>query len=616
MNKKNTGIKRLIPYLKKYKIKIILAILLIIVASCLIALSPTLEGMITTQLFSDIMGGRRVDFIKINKIILTLICVYVAEVLSNCAYQFLLTDAIQSAMVDLRNDVQGKIRRLPIAYFDRNALGDTLSRVSNDMETISNALQQSFAQILNALLGLSLAVYMMFKIQWVMALSAIAIIGISVIISKIIVKKSQPIFQKQQNALGYLNGIVQEKFTGFNEIKLFGKQEDTLSELMNANEELCKNGFKAQFISGLMSPLVTFVTYIGIGCVAIAGTFYAMAGVITVGQLQAFIRYIWQVNQPMSQITQLSGAIQSSVAAIHRVFEFLDEEEEVEIIEPYKVVDGNLSFKDEEFSYIEEKKSKEVEIIEPYKEVHGNVSFEDVEFSYTKEKPLLHHLNVEVKSGQMVAIVGPTGVGKTTLINLLMRFYDVTGGAIKIDGVDIRHMKRDDLRAKFGMVLQDTWLFKGSIKENIAYGKEGATEEEIISAAKVANVHHFITTLPEGYNMILNEEASNISQGEKQLLTIARSILCDPPIMILDEATSSVDTRLEQKLQDAMRNIMKGRTSFVIAHRLSTIKNADLILVMSDGNIVEQGTHDELLEKKGYYEQLYHAQFGDLDRVL
>ncbi len=584
MKKKDTGIKRLIPYLKKYNIKIILAILLIIVASCLIALSPTLEGMITTQLFSDITKGQRVNFSKINRIILTLICVYAAGALSNCAYQFLLTDAIQNAMVDLRNDVEGKIKKLPIAYFDRNALGDILSRVSNDVETISNALQQSFAQILNAVLGLSLAVFMMFKIQWVMALSSIAIILVSGIISKVIVKKSQPIFQKQQNALGHLNGIVQEKFTGFNEIKLFGKQEDVLAEFMNANEELCENGFKAQFISGLMSPLVAFVTYIGIGCVAIAGAFYAIGGIITVGQLQAFIRYIWQVNQPMSQITQLSSAIQSSVAAVNRVFEFLNEEEE----------------------------SEGVELIKPNKEVHGNVSFENVEFSYTKEKPLLHDLNVQVKSGQMVAIVGPTGVGKTTLINLLMRFYDVTGGSIKIDGVDIQHMKRNDLRAKFGMVLQDTWLFNGSIKENIAYGKEGATEEEIIDAAKVANVHHFITTLPEGYNMILNEEANNISQGEKQLLTIARSILCNPPIMILDEATSSVDTRLEQKLQDAMRNIMKGRTSFVIAHRLSTIKNADLILVMKDGNIVEQGTHNELLKKKGYYEQLYHAQFADL----
>lgn len=527
MKNENTGIKRLIPYLNKYKVKIILAILLIIVASCLIALSPTLEGMITTQLFSDVIKRQSINFIRINKIILTLICVYATGALSNCAYQFLLTDAIQSAMLDLRNDVEGKIRKLPIAYFDKNAIGDILSRASNDVETISNALQQSFAQILNAILGLSLAVFMMFKIQWIMALSSVAIIAISIIISKVIVKKSQPIFQKQQNALGHLNGIVQEKFTGFNEIKLFGKEKDALKEFMDANENLCENGFKAQFISGLMSPLVSFITYIGIGCVAITGAFYAITGTITVGQLQAFIRYIWQVNQPMSQITQLSSAIQSSIAAIHRVFEFLNEEEE----------------------------SKELELTKVNKEVYGNVSFENVEFSYTKGTPLLHDLNVKVKSGQMVAIVGPTGAGKTTLINLLMRFYDVTGGSIKIDGIDIRHMKRDDLRAKFGMVLQDTWLFNGTIKENIAYGKDGATEEEIINAAKIANVHHFITTLPEGYNMVLNEEANNISQGEKQLLTISRSILCDPPIMILDEATSSVDTRLEQKLQDAMKKL-------------------------------------------------------------
>ncbi|OPJ65271.1 ABC transporter ATP-binding protein [Clostridium oryzae] len=588
MKRKDNGIKRLIPYLNKYKIRIIFAVLLIIVSACLVALSPTLEGMVTTQLFSDISARRRVNFTKIYQIILTLVCVYSIGALSNCAYQFLLTDAIQGAMVDLRNEVERKITRLPIAYFDKNSLGDTLSRASNDVDTISNALQQSFAQILNAVLGLSLAVFMMFKIQSLMAISSLVIIGASIIIAKVITRKSQPLFQKQQDALGNLNGIVQEKFTGFNEIKLFGKQEDAINEFNKANKELCESGFRAQFISGLMNPLVAFVTYIGIGSVAIMGAFYAIAGTITVGQLQAFIRYIWQVNQPMSQITQLAGAIQSSVAAIHRVFEFLNEEEE----------------------------SEEPELMEKHKMINGNVSFENVKFSYTKDKSLIHDLNFQVKSGQMVAIVGPTGVGKTTLINLLMRFYDVTDGCIKIDGVDIRHMKRDDLRAKFGMVLQDTWLFNGTIKENIAYGKEDASEEEIIRAAKVANVHHFITTLPNGYNMILNEEASNISQGEKQLLTIARSVLCDPPILILDEATSSVDTRLEQKLQDAMKNIMKGRTSFVIAHRLSTIKNADLILVMESGNIVEKGTHEELLAKKGYYEQLYNAQFADLDTGL
>lgn len=585
MKAKNTNMTRLIPYLKAYHVKIIGAVLLIMLASCLIALSPTLEGMITTQLVNDITAGSGVNFPRIISIIITLIIVYVVGASSNCMYQFLLTDAIQSAMVDLRNEVEGKIRRLPISYFDRHPIGDILSRISNDMETISNALQQSFAQVLNAILGLSLAIFMMFSIQWKMALSAMLIIVVSVAISKIIVNKSQPLFQMQQNALGSLNGIVQEKFTGFNEIKLFGKQEDALAEFTAANAELCKNGFKAQFISGLMSPLVSFVTYVGIGCIAIMGALYALAGVIAVGQLQAFIRYIWQVNQPLSQMTQLSSAIQSSIAAIHRVFDFLDEAEETEdaICEKHT---GSLK---------------------------GNVSFENVHFSYTPDKPLLRGLNAEVKSGQMVAIVGPTGVGKTTLINLLMRFYDVTEGSIKIDGIDIRHMNREDLRSKFGMVLQDTWLFKGNIRDNIAYGKDDSTEEDIIRAAKIANVHHFITTLPEGYDMVLNEEASNISQGEKQLLTIARAVLCDPKILILDEATSSVDTRLEQMLQNAMQNIMKGRTSFVIAHRLSTIKNADLILVMSDGNIVEQGTHEELLEKKGYYEQLYHAQFGGVE---
>jgi ATP-binding cassette subfamily B multidrug efflux pump len=588
MKKKNNGINRLIPYFKEYKLKIIVSILLIIIAAYLIALSPTFEGMITTQLFSDVTAGRSVNFIRITKIIIILICIYIVESVSSYIYQIFLTDAIQNAMEDLRRDVHGKIAKLPISYFDKNSLGDTLSRVSNDVDTISNALQQSFAQILNAILGLCLAVYMMFKIHIGMTMISLAIIIISIVIAKVITKKSQPIFEEQQTALGKLNSVIQEKFTGFNEIKLFGKQGDSIEEFTNANEELCRAGFKAQFISGLMNPLVSFVTYVGIGFVAILGSFYVISGTIFVGQLQAFIRYIWQVNQPMSQITQLAGAIQSSIAAVHRVFEFLNEEEELEESE------------------VEEDQNKKS---------YGNVCFENVAFSYTKDKSLLSNVSFNVKSGQMVAIVGPTGVGKTTLINLLMRFYDVTAGSINIDGVDIRNMKRETLRKKFGMVLQDTWLFNGSIKENIAYGKEGASEEEIVRAAKIANVHHFITTLSDGYGMIVNEEANNISQGEKQLMTIARTMLCDPPILILDEATSSVDTRLEQKLQTAMRNIMKDRTSFVIAHRLSTIKNADLILVMSNGGIVEQGTHEELLEQKGYYEQLYHAQFTDFDKA-
>ncbi|WP_160680176.1 ABC transporter ATP-binding protein [Clostridium sp. C8-1-8] len=587
MIKKNASIKGLMPYFKKYKFKLIIAILLIVVAAYLAALSPTFEGMITTQLFRDITAGKSVNFAKITQIIISLIFIYIAGNLSSYIYQFFLTDAIQNAMKDLRRDVQGKISRLPVSYFDKNSLGDTLSRVSNDVDTISNALQQSFAQVLNAILGLGLALYMMFRIHSGMAMISLAIIVLSIVFSRMITKKTQPIFEKQQNALGRLNAVVQEKFTGFNEIKLFGKQEDSVEEFSDANEQLCKEGFRAQFISGLMTPLVSFITYIGIGTVAILGSLYVISGAIAVGQLQAFIRYIWQVNQPMSQITQLAGAIQSSIAAVHRVFEFLNEEEEIDKLQ------------------IEQKNESN----------QGNVCFENVTFSYSKDKALLNNVSFNVKSGQMVAIVGPTGVGKTTLINLLMRFYDIDGGSIKIDGIDIRNMNRDTLREKFGMVLQDTWLFNGSIKDNIAYGKEGASEDDIVSAAKVANVHHFITTLPDGYDMVLNEEANNISQGEKQLMTIARTVLCDPTILILDEATSSVDTRLEQKLQTAMKNIMKDRTSFVIAHRLSTIKNADLILVMSNGGIVEQGTHEELLEQKGYYEHLYHAQFADFDEA-
>ncbi len=580
--KKSTGLTRLIPYLKKYKNKIIGGILLIIVVASLNAAAPYIEGMVTTQLFADVKAGHGVNFAKIAQLIVTLVIVYIVSATSNAFFMFLLTDAIQDAMVDLRNEVEGKIRKLPIAYFDTVPLGDTLSRITNDMETISNALQQSLARIFNAILGLTFAIIMVFRIQWKMALVTMLIIVFSLIISKVIVTKSQPLFTKQQDALGALNGIVEEKYTGFSEIKLFGKQEDAFEEFREANSNLCENGFKAQFFSGLMSPLVTLVTYVGIGGIVIMGALYVISGVITVGELQSFIRYIWQINQPLSEITQLSAAIQSAVAAVHRVFSFLDEEEEVEDTD-YKTLTAPT---------------------------RGNVEFDDVYFSYTPDKPLIRGLNAQIKSGQMVAIVGPTGVGKTTLINLLMRFYDVTGGCIRIDGMDIRQMKREDLRSQFGMVLQDTWLFKGTIWDNIAYGKDNASKEEIIDAAKIANVHHFIKTLPEGYDMVLNEEANNVSQGEKQLLTIARAVLCNPPILILDEATSSVDTRLEQMLQDAMQKIMKGRTSFVIAHRLSTIRNADLILVMKDGNIVEQGTHKELLSKKGYYEQLYNSQFA------
>ena len=486
-------------------------------------------------------------------------------------------------MRDLRGAIQDKIKRLPVSYFDGNSYGDVLSRITNDIDTISNALQQSLSQVINSILAILLALIMMFRINVKMAFVAALIIPLSFLVSKIVVSKSQGYFKAQQDALGKLNGAVQEMFTGFNEIKLYGKEESAINEFVEINSKLQASGFKAQFISSTMGPLVSLVSYLGIAAIGIIGAITAVAGRITVGNLQAFIRYIWQINQPLSQVTQLSSAIQSAFAAVDRVFEILNEEEQIP------------------------DKEQSVKLDNP----RGDVSFEHVKFGYNDDKILIHDLNAEIKAGQMVAIVGPTGAGKTTLINLLMRFYELKGGSIKIDGVDTRDMKREDLRSLFGMVLQDTWLFNGTIEENIKYGNFNASKEDVILAAKIANVHHFIKTLPEGYDMVLNEEASNISQGEKQLLTIARAILSDPAILILDEATSSVDTRLELMLQQAMQNVMKGRTSFVIAHRLSTIKSADLILVIKDGNIIEQGNHQELMAKGGFYEELYNSQFAE-----
>ncbi len=589
MKKFNETVRKISPFVKPYKIPFIGAILFVILAAIFTAISPTVEGFILTKLTKDSIDiakgveGASVNFSYILKVLMILALIYIGSVLSTYSANFLLTNAIQNTMRDLRNAVQDKIKRLPVNYFDSNSYGDVLSRITNDIDTISNALQQSFIQVINAILSLSLAVVMMFIINVKMAFVAILIIPLSYLVSKFIVSKSQNLFLGQQKALGKLNGKVQEMYTGFNEIKLYGKQDDAIKDFEDINEELCQTGFKAQFISSIMSPLISLVTYLGIGVIGVMGAVFTIAGTITVGNLQAFIRYIWQINQPLTQVTQLSSAIQSAFAAIERVFEILNEEEQIP------------------------DKKDSIKIENP----KGNVTFEHVKFGYFEDKPLIKDLNVEVKSGQMVAIVGPTGAGKTTLINLLMRFYEIQGGSIKIDGVDIRDMKREDLRSMFGMVLQDTWLFNGTINQNIEYGRFGASKDEIIEAAKIANVHHFIKTLPDGYNMYLNEEASNISQGEKQLLTIARAIISDPAILILDEATSSVDTRLELMLQNAMKNVMKGRTSFVIAHRLSTIRSADLILVINDGNIIEQGKHEELMAKGGFYEQLYNSQFAN-----
>ncbi len=591
MNKKLSSLKRIVfglkPFISPYKWEFAGAVLMVIISVVTMVSAPSVEGMITTQLASDLslaesIGKLQVNFDEITKIMLMLAFIYLAKTLSQVFAVIWLTNAIQHAMQDLRNALQSKIRRLPVRYFDSHQFGDVLSRITNDVDAISNALQQSFVNVVTGVLTIILALIMMFRIHVLMACIAFMIIPLSLLITVFIVRHSQKRFKAQQDALGALNGAITELYTGYNEILLFNKQQQSIEKFRNLNENLRQNACTAQFVSSTIGPLNALVTYLTIGGVAVVGTIQIIQGNLSVGNLQAFVRYIWQVNDPLSQISSLSSQIQSAFAAIARVLEILEEEEEIAELNPPKHIE----------------------------QVKGNVTFSHVRFGYGEE-PLMKDLNVEVKSGQMVAIVGPTGAGKTTLINLLLRFYDVNGGSICIDGVDIRDMKRGELRDMFGMVLQDTWLFSGSIYDNIRYGRLDARKDEIIHAAKMANVHHFIRTLPDGYHSVINEEANNISQGEKQLLTIARAILKDPQILILDEATSSVDTRLEKMLQEAMHRVMEGRTSFVIAHRLSTIRSADLILVINDGDIVEQGTHEELMEKQGYYEKLYNSQFAD-----
>lgn len=586
MNIKLT-IKRIKPFIAPYKWLYLGAIAFLVIACILLALTPWVEGWITTSLMNDVMAMKDgiqngVNFAYVAQTIVLLAIMYCVQKASNVLSGFMLTDAIQQMMRDLRNAVELKIHRLPIAYFDAHESGDLMSRIANDVDTVSNALQQSFAQILNGILSVLLALTMMFRINSTMAFCAILIIPIALLISRIVVHFSQRLFKRQQDAYGAMNATITEMYTGFDEIQLYNRQQLSIEEFERINNNLCQSGFKAQFISSLMSPLISLVTYIGIGIIAMMGALNVLSGVITVGNLQAFIRYIWQISEPLNSVSQLSSTLQAAAAGFARIFEILDAEEEV----------------------------KECETPKQISNLQGNVSFRHVCFGYSEDKLLINDLNVEVKSGQTIAIVGPTGAGKTTLINLLMRFYELNSGAILVDGVDIKEMRRDDLRSIFGMVLQDTWLYGGSIEDNIRYGKLDATREEVVNAAKVANVHHFIKTLPEGYDTILNEEANNISIGEKQLLTIARALLANPPILILDEATSSVDTRLEIMLQKAMKELMMNRTSFVIAHRLSTIRNADCILVINHGDIIEQGSHEALMKQKGFYADLYNSQFA------
>ncbi|MFB8537908.1 multidrug efflux ABC transporter subunit EfrB [Enterococcus thailandicus] len=578
-----SSLKRLTHYINPYKATFMLVLLFTVLTVAFNAALPYVTGLPTTEISRNLANNEPINFSYIIQCLIWITIVGIGYCVSQLLSGVLMTNVVQSAMQDLRRDIEEKINRLPVSYFDKNQQGNILSRVTNDVDAVSGALQQAFIGIVNAVLAIAMAAVMMFYIQPIMALISMIMIPASIWISKKIVNVSQKDFQNMQNSLGDLNGYVQENMTGFTVLKVYGREKQTLDGFKAVNHQLKYFGFKAAFISGLMMPLVqltAYATYIGM---AVMGSFYVITGVIVVGQLQAFIQYIWQISQPMGNITQLSSVLQSASAATKRVFEILDEPEE-----PLNEVDAILP-----------------EVVE------GAVKFEHVDFAYDPSKPLIQDLNFEVKAGQMVAVVGPTGAGKTTLINLLMRFYDVNSGAIKIDGIDTKSLSRSDVRSLFGMVLQDAWLYEGTIADNIRFGKLDATDYEVVDAAKTANVDHFIRTMPDGYEMEINAEGDNVSLGQKQLLTIARAVISDPKILILDEATSSVDTRLEALIQKAMDRVMKGRTSFVIAHRLSTIRDADLILVMDQGSIIEKGTHESLLAQGGFYEKLYNSQFAE-----
>ena len=577
--------KKLIKYIRRYYVPIVFVILFAVASTIFNIVGPTILGDATTEIFNGLMrkvtGTGGIDFDKVMNILMMLMGLYVVSAAFSFIQGLIMTHVSNNITYQMRKDISEKIHRMPMKYFESRTYGEVLSRVTNDIDTLGQSLNQSMTQIITSATQIIGVLIMMIRINIPMTVVVLLTLPLSMGMIGVIMGKSQPYFKAQQANLGELNGQVEEIYSGHNIVKAFNKEESVIKDFEEVNGRLYQSAWKSQFFSGAMMPLMQFVGNLGYVLVAILGGFLVIKNTIEVGQIQSFIQYVRSFNQPITQLAQVGNMMQTTAASAERVFEFLEEEEEEEVKED----------------------------VVPVETLRGNVSFEHVRFGYNPDQTIIQDFSVNVKEGQKVAIVGPTGAGKTTLIKLLMRFYDVNAGSIKIDGHDIREFIRSDMRQMFGMVLQDTWLYNASIRDNIRYGKLDATEEEIQGAARAAFAHHFIVTQPGGYDMVINEESNNVSQGQKQLLTIARAILADPKILILDEATSSVDTRTEERIQMAMDNLMEGRTSFVIAHRLSTIKDADVILVMNHGDIVEQGNHEELLAKGGFYADLYNSQF-------
>ena len=583
-------LRRLLNALGKYRMAFFAVLVFAALSTIFNIAGPKILAKATTALatgwYAMITGTGSIDFGYIGKILLILLGMYLLSAGFSFIQGWLMSGMSQRLCYDFRRQISEKIDRLPLAYFEKRTVGEVLSRITNDIDTLGQSLNQSVTQLITSITTMIGVLIMMLSISPRMTLIAILILPVSVVLVLLVVRFSQRYFKDQQNYLGVVNGQVEEIYSGHNVVKAFNREDAVLEDFGKANNKLFESAWKSQFLSGLMMPVMTFVGNLGYVAVAVVGSIFAAQGIITIGDIQAFIQYVKNFTQPIQQLAQVSNMLQSMAAAAERVFEFLGEEEEDQKADPARRADPSV--------------------------IDGTVRFDHVKFGYTPDKTIIHNFTCDVKPGQKVAIVGPTGAGKTTMVKLLMRFYDVDSGAILLNGHNVKDFDRSALREGFGMVLQDTWLFKGTIMENIRYGRLDATDEEVIAAAKAAHADHFIRTLPGGYQMELNEDASNVSQGQKQLLTIARAILADNRILILDEATSSVDTRTEQRIQKAMDNLMRGRTSFVIAHRLSTIKDADLILVMRDGDIVEQGTHDELLAQGGFYADLYNSQFEDV----